>query len=205
MAHRDWTRARMLKLLRDLEKQYGFAGSSHLDALSRRLKLDLRKRIRNTFGTLREAKRRAGLKVWPLWSDERIYKALKTHARRGPIRYRQLKREDGALVAAIERRFGSIHPAMKRAGVEPAQPIHSAWKYPRERILSILSEAWKRRDIRVNPLRKRYPGIYKAAILECDSWQNALREAGVPSWAYATRMSAHRVALQSAKADRAGS
>jgi hypothetical protein len=190
MADPRWTRSRLLELLKDLEARHGFAGTNSLDAASQEAGTDLRRRIRKEFGSLGNAKKLAGVKTWPLWTRERIVAGLKRRAKAGIIHYRELRREDCALAAAIERIFHSFPAACEAARV-PAnhEPKNSPWKWTRENIAAVLEDAWKRRDIRVSSLRKEYPGIYKGALREFKTWQAALRHAGVPKYAYAGRMS----------------
>src|SRR5262245_41685477 len=152
-----WSRTRLVAVLKALEAKHGFAGSSHLLLESKRLGIDLRRRIRSVFGSLREAKVQAGLRTWPLWTAEALVSEIKRLADKGTLRSRRFRQTNRRLVAACERHFGSWSAALTRASIplEERPPRTGPVKYGCEDVLRILRDAWKRRDVRVNTLRGR--------------------------------------------------
>ena len=198
MKRTHWSRTRLTAFLRTLQTRYGYAGSSRIDAASKEAGVDLRRLIRTTFGSLGAAKAAAGLETWPLWTKERLEKEVRRLAGQGIIRSRRFRKEHRRLVAACERHYGSWSAALRHAEVplEARPPTLGPVKYGHEDVLRILKDAWKRRDVRVNPLRRKHAGIYKATLRIFGTWQSGLKAAGVPPAVYATRMSARRTAIK---------
>ena len=198
-----WTRSRLLSVLSTLSERGKdeYFGSAYIASESKKLRVDLRRHIRRHFGSVRELQKELGVPNRGTWLKEQaknqVVRELKAYAGRGRLRYGELRRTNPSLFWACDRAFGGWRKALNAVQFPmESRPLNRGpLKYTPELILKILAKAWERRDVRVNTLRRQHCGIYKATIREFGSWKDGLGAAGVPSWVYATRMSAHKAVL----------
>src|SRR5689334_7760533 len=107
------------------------------------------------------------------WTRLSIIKEVQRLAKKGPLWFRHLRRDHRPLLRAAERLFGRWPLALRGAGV----PLYSKGKnpgpaiYTRGSVLKIMRTAWGRGDVRIDPLRRRHAGIYKAARRFFGTWQ----------------------------------
>jgi len=191
---RKWEKVELVQILRRLSRGGRFVGSGLLDRESARIGRSLRSAIRVQFGSLRAARAQLGLpsKRPPrIWTREAVLRAVRRLARGGRLRYSQVEKTNPRLLKAMKSTFGGWLAGLAAAGVDRGT------KWMPADILRALRGAWAKREIRVNVLKERLgSGIYPAAVLAYGSWPAALNAAGVPAWAYATKMSSRRSFLK---------
>jgi hypothetical protein len=196
-----WTRSKLLEVLAPIARTREYLGYARIDAESKRLGKDLRRAIRKHFGSLGAVQVLLGVPTRLAWSRQRdrrqVFQGLKKHSAEGRLAYGRIYELDRPLISACRRAFGTWTTALDAAGIPPhLRPTNrGALKYTRQVVIKILKESWSNRDVRVASLRDKYSGIYQATLREFGSWNAGLKAAGIPEYAYSSRMASRRVVL----------
>jgi hypothetical protein len=145
----------------------------------KRIGRDLRWAVKNQFGSFTRARAMLGLKDPPPWTKGLVLASLKDLGDRGWFTYGRIESEARPILSATAR-LGGILAAISWAGLETGCDPKLKWTTMKPK--DVLRNAWKRRELRVNVLKKLYGGgICPAARREYGSWRNALRAVGIPA------------------------
>lgn len=177
-----WTREEMIAALRSVQRTHGNTRARTLDAIARRNGSGIVHSIDYHFGSLRAARRAAGVPIVQGWTRDKIIAALRRESRNGVFRYGSVRAKFSGLVRATETHFGSWRQAIRAAGLQATWPHNHFGRYmqwTKETVRQILRQAARKGPVTIDPLRKKYAGIYKAACRQYGSWWKALDAAGV--------------------------
>lgn len=183
-----WTEERMLSVMRSIYREHGSASQSTLEEHTGYGYATLADAIRDKFGSLAEGRKAAGIPATPGWSADRVLARLREKAKNGPVSYMEVEANESGLLKAASRHFGRWTEAVKAAGIKTTWghgSVRECIRWSPEMVIRILREAGKKGPVAVQPLRKRYSGIYIMAKREFGSWWNAIAAAGVRSAAAA--------------------
>lgn len=178
-----WTKEEMIAVLRSAQRSHENTLARTLDKVARRNGSGIVHSIQYHFGSLRAARRAAGVPLVQGWTRDKIIAALRRESRNGVIQYGSVRAKSSGLVRATETHFGSWSQAIEAAG------LHATWRHnhfvpcmqwTKETVRQVLRRAARKGRVTINPLRKKYAGIYVAACREYGSWWKALDAAGVP-------------------------
>lgn len=179
-----WTTDEMIEALTATHRACGNTLAQSLDKRYQRNGSGIFESIRYAFGSLPAARAIAGVAAQHGWTREKVLAGLRAVAKNGLVQYGSVEAKNPSLVKATTYHFGSWRAAVAAAGLRPAwrhnHPKPSI-RWTRETVVKLLRQAARKGPITINPLRKKYAGIYKAAQREFGSWWNARKAAGIPS------------------------
>lgn len=177
-----WTKEEMLKALKDTQRAEGDTRPNTLETRYRRNGSGICESIRYAFGSLPATRVIAGVPVKQGWTREKVIAGLRAEARNGSVQYGSIRAKNPSLVKATTYHFGSWRAAVAAAELQPrwrADHPHPSIRWTKETVLKLLRQAGRTSHVTINSLRKKYAGIYKAALREYGSWWKALSAAGI--------------------------
>lgn len=187
--HTRWSREEMISVLQSIHRDHGDTLKDTLNKFARRNGAGISNALRYEFGSLQAARKAAGVpppipKRSRVWSPEKVIAELQAESKKGLIRYGRLLAHRPSLLTAATKHFGRWSLAVEAAGVTTSwRHNHSghSMKWTKENVLGVLREAARKGKVRINPLRRKYAGIYIAARREFGSWWKAVSAAGIAS------------------------